>query len=177
MLKKTGYTFLLLIISFHKICVGQDVAFSQFYTNPLYLNPAFAGATGVPRIVLQYRDQWHGFGNAFTTYSAAIDFPFKPLQGGIGLNLINDTQGEGLLNSLQVNLAYAVFLRLSRTFRLHGGLQTSFFQNSLNTSKLVFSDNLDLNYGNHSVTAEIFSDPNYSFADFSAGLISVSLKY
>ena len=30
---------------------AQDPAFSQFYANPLYLNPAFAGAT--PKGVLE----------------------------------------------------------------------------------------------------------------------------
>ena len=38
---------------------AQDPAFSQFYANPLYLNPAFAGAApkGAPRTNLNYRDQ------------------------------------------------------------------------------------------------------------------------
>jgi hypothetical protein len=30
---------------------AQDVHFSQFYANPVYLNPAFAGANVCPRIV------------------------------------------------------------------------------------------------------------------------------
>ena len=29
---------------------AQDVGFSQFYANPLYLNPAFAGSKVAPRI-------------------------------------------------------------------------------------------------------------------------------
>lgn len=175
---KSGIRYIFLIITawLHVFGHAQDVTFSQFYTNPLYLNPAFAGATGVPRVSVQYRDQWHGFDNAYTTYSAAIDFPVRSLQGGIGLHLINDTQGSGLLSNIQMNLSYAVYVRLSRTFRLHGGLQAGYFQNSLNTSKLIFSDNLDMNYGNHGTTAEIFSDPEYAFADFSAGLLAFSEK-
>ena len=37
---------------------AQDAMFSQFYANPLYLNPAFAGSNVCPRISLNFRDQW-----------------------------------------------------------------------------------------------------------------------
>ncbi len=157
---------------------GQDISFSQFYTNPLYLNPAFSGSVGVPRFALQYRNQWSGFDNAFTTYSAAYDMPVKKLQGGIGLNIFNDTQGNKLLNSLQVNFSYAVFIQLSENYSLHGGLQVGYKQNSLNTSELVFSDNLDQNYGNHGTSQELanLTDPNYGFIDFSTGFLIYSKR-
>ncbi|MGM0621184.1 MAG: type IX secretion system membrane protein PorP/SprF, partial [Bacteroidota bacterium] len=54
---------------------AQDVSFSQFYASPLYLNPAFAGSVEIPRFTVQYRNQWHAFNNAYTTYNAAFDFP------------------------------------------------------------------------------------------------------
>ena len=34
-----------MLLSISKEIRAQDPAFSQFYANPLYLNPAFAGAT------------------------------------------------------------------------------------------------------------------------------------
>ena len=166
------------IIFWATIASGQDVSFSQFYTNPLYLNPAFSGSVGVPRVALQYRNQWSGFDNAFTTYSAAFDMPVKKLQGGIGLNVINDTQGNNLLNSIQVNSSYAVYLQLSENYRLHGGLQVGYNQNSLNTSQLVFNDNLDPNYGDHGTSQELakLTDPNYSFVDLSTGFLIYSKR-
>ena len=33
---------------------AQDPAFSQFYANPLYLNPAFAGTNDCPRVNLNF---------------------------------------------------------------------------------------------------------------------------
>jgi len=84
LLKYIRNTILVFVFLGFRVASSQDISFSQFYANPLYLNPAFSGSVGIPRIALQYRDQWSGFGNAFTTYSAAFDMPVKKLQGGIG---------------------------------------------------------------------------------------------
>ncbi|NOR76495.1 MAG: type IX secretion system membrane protein PorP/SprF [Draconibacterium sp.] len=157
---------------------GQDVSFSQFYTNPLYLNPAFSGSAGVPRVAMQYRNQWHSFENAFTTYSAAFDIPVKKLHGGIGLNVLNDAQGNHLINSTQINLSYSVNVQLSESYMFKGGLQVGYNQNSLKTSDLIFSDNLDINFGNHGTSQELqnLTDPNYSFIDFSTGILVYSKR-
>ena len=37
---------------------AQDAMFSQYYANPLYLNPAFAGTNVCPRLAFHFRDQW-----------------------------------------------------------------------------------------------------------------------
>jgi len=160
------------------IAFSQDISFSQFYANPLYLNPAFSGSVGVPRVALQYRNQWQGFDNAFTTCSAAFDMPVEKLQGGIGAYVLNDAQADGILNTLQVNISYAVFIRLSENYRLHGALQAGFNQNSLNTSRLIFADNLDPNNGDHGTSGELatLTDPNYNYADFSMGVLMYSKR-
>ena len=66
---------------------AQDPAFSQFYANPLYLNPAFAGAApkGAPRTNLNYRDQWPGIGRTFITTSVSYDKHVDKVGGGLGL--------------------------------------------------------------------------------------------
>jgi hypothetical protein len=51
---------------------GQDANFSQFYANPLYLNPAFAGAFQCPRINLNHRNQYPNY-SVFQTYSGSYD--------------------------------------------------------------------------------------------------------
>ena len=178
MLVKIRNSFVLIGLFFSGIAGAQDISFSQFYANPLYLNPAFSGSVGVPRVAVQYRNQWTGFDNAFTTYSAAFDVPVKKLQGGIGGYFLNDSQADGILNTLQFNLSYAVFIQISEKYRLHGALQAGYIQNSLNTNRLVFADNLDPNYGNHGTSAELatLTDPNYSFADFSGGILMYSKR-
>jgi type IX secretion system PorP/SprF family membrane protein len=157
---------------------AQDVSFSQFYSNPLYLNPAFAGSLGVGRAAVHYRNQWNSFSNAFNTYSVAIDFPVKKLQGGLGFFILNDAQAANSLQSIQLNAVYSVFIEVSENYRLQGAIQAGFHQNSLRIDKLIFPDNLDPFYGNHGVSREIefLADPNFSFFDFSTGVLLYNQK-
>ncbi|MCG8573993.1 MAG: type IX secretion system membrane protein PorP/SprF, partial [Flavobacteriales bacterium] len=46
---------------------SQDPEFTQFYANPIYLNPAFAGSHGCPRLNLNHRNQWPSISGAFVT--------------------------------------------------------------------------------------------------------------
>ena len=172
------HIFILILLFWATLGNAQDVSFSQFYTNPLYLNPAFAGTIGVPRVALQYRNQWHAFDNAFNTYSAAMDMPVEKLRGGIGFNFINDAQANGALNTYQANAAYAVNIQLSEHYWLNGGIQAGYHQNSLNVDDLIFADNLDPITGNTGVSGEVglITDPNHSYVDFSTGVLVYSQK-
>lgn len=158
---------------------GQDVSFSQFYANPLYLNPSFSGIQGVPRSSLQYRNQWSGIENAFNTYSFSFDIPAKFLGGGLGIHVMNDAMNNGMLNNLQANLSYAVQVRLSEFYFMRGGLQAGLNQYSLRTNELIFNDNLDMNFGNHGISRELayLSDPNHASLDFSSGILVYSQRY
>ena len=72
---------------------AQDPHFSQFFTSPLTLNPAFTGKFyGSYRVMGNYRNQWPTINNAFTTATAAIDF--HVLQNSISAN---DTWGVGFV--------------------------------------------------------------------------------
>lgn len=154
----------------------QDVSFSQFYASPLYLNPAFAGSVEIPRFTVQYRNQWHAFNNAYTTYNAAFDFPVEKLGGGLGVFLLNDAQANNMFNSMQINVAYSVHVRLSERFRLNGGIQGGFFYNTFKVGELVFPDNLAAQSGSRAVSGELqyLTEPDYFYPDFSAGVMVYS---
>jgi type IX secretion system PorP/SprF family membrane protein len=154
---------------------GQDVSFSQFYSNPLYLNPAFAGSINVPRVAMQYRNQWPGFNNAYKTYCLGFDLPVEVLQGGAGILLMNDAQANSALNMFQADIMYSKFIRLNKKFNLRGALQAGLHQNSLVWSKLVFPDNIDPDFGNNGISQETpIADPNYLFLDVSSGILLYS---
>ncbi len=151
---------------------AQDVGFSQFYSNPLYLNPAFSGTLGVPRLNMQYRDQWHALPNAYLTQSVSFDIPSERLNGGIGINLVKDAQANNLLTTYQADLIYTYIFRMTEGIYCSGALQAGFHQNRLDWNNLVFPDNLDAYTGSHGTTAEIpINDRNYRFFDFATGVL------
>lgn len=128
---------------------AQDVPFSQFYANPLYLNPAFAGSQVAPRISLGYRAQWPGLVSPYTTVSASWDQYFDDLHGGVGAIIMSDRQGDhGILTTNMVGVMYAFHFQLTRDIHLSAALQTSVVQNALNVSTAMrFPSQIDPELG------------------------------
>ena len=75
---------------------AQDPVFSQFYSAPLQLNPAFAGTTYAPRISLIYRNQWSVFEGGFQTYAASYEQSVERLNSGFGVSVESDNQTVNL---------------------------------------------------------------------------------
>src|SRR5438105_4751991 len=127
--------------------LAQDPEFTQFYANPLYLNPAFAGSARCPRLNLNYRNQWPALTGTFVTYSASYDQYFEGISGGLGLLVLNDKAGEGTLTSSYSSLIYAYQLNITREFSIRTGLQATYAQKTLDVDKLTFGDQIDPRYG------------------------------
>lgn len=150
---------------------AQDPQFTQFYANPLYLNPAFAGAARCPRVVLNYRNQWPALSGTFVTTSASYDQHVDGLNGGLGLLITNDQAGKGTLNTTTVSGQYAYQLAVSRDFSLSAGFQATYFQKTLDWNKLTFGDMIDPRRGFVYNTNDVPRGGSVSGADFSAGLM------
>ena len=157
---------------------AQDPAFSQFYANPLYLNPAFAGATpkGCPRANLNYRDQWPGIGRTYVTTSASWDQHINAIGGGLGVMVAQDRSGAGSLNTTHASLLYSYHLEVNRKFAVKAGFEASYRSISLDWSKLTFGDMIDPRDGFVYNTQEDIANnaTTRSFPDFSAGLVGYS---
>lgn len=159
--------------------MAQDPAFTQFYANPLYLNPAMAGSANCPRIAMNYRNQWPGLKSEFISSSISIDKNVEALNGGVGLHVINDYQSEGILSSTQVSAIYSYQLQVSRKLTVLSGVQASYQQRVLDKSKLQFGDQIDPHYGFVYPTEEnldLFAD-DVSYADVSLGLMAFTKKF
>lgn len=156
---------------------AQDPQFTQFYANPIYLNPAFAGTARCPRICMNYRNQWPSVSGSFVTYSASYDQHVDAITGGLGIIVTQDDQANGTLRSTQASAVYSYLLPVTRHFSIKAGLQAGFFQKSLNRGKLNFGDMIDARRGFVWNTNEAIPSQNKNNLDFSAGLLGYSKRY
>jgi type IX secretion system PorP/SprF family membrane protein len=155
---------------------AQDPSFSQFYANRLYLNPAFAGTANCPRLTLNYRNQWPGIDNSYITYAASFDKQIDAINGGLGVLLLQDRVGEGILNNFRGSLLYSYQFAVNRKFSIRAGFEATFVQKSIDISNLRFGDMIDARRGFVYETAEIVPVDKVTYPDFSFGLLGFSEK-
>jgi type IX secretion system PorP/SprF family membrane protein len=129
------------MLSFSK-GMAQDPAFSQSYANPLYLSPSFTGFTNGSRVALSYRDQWPGIPNSFRTYSFSFDHYLPQYKSGIGLLLMRDDRGAGMLVTQDAGLLYSYEIKINRTVYVRPGIQFKYSERKIDPSKIIFSDQL-----------------------------------
>ncbi len=165
------------VVLFNIVLVqAQDVGFSQFYANKLYLNPALAGTTNCPLVAVNYRNYFPTITNAYTTYSASIDQYKKSLHGGVGLLIMRDEQGKGTINTSSVSGMYNYTFRVTNNFRIKAGLQASLILRNIDTDGLVFPDMIDPFTGEIGESKEIISGGVKNHVAFSSGIVAYTKK-
>lgn len=158
--------------------MAQDPTFTQFYSNPVYLNPALAGSSGCPRIALNYRNQWPQLTGNFITYAAAYDTYAKNLSGGVGIMAMHDQQGQGTIQTSMIAGTYSYYLKVNRKFRIMFGGQAAYFQKYLDWSKLTFGDMIDPRRGFIYQTGDVpRGDGSHGFFDVSAGMVGFTKNF
>jgi type IX secretion system PorP/SprF family membrane protein len=157
---------------------SQDPDFSQFFNNPIHLNPAFAGAYGLPgnipespRLSASQRIQWPSLSGKFVTNSVSYDQYFPSISGGLALKVMDDDAGNGTLSTRSASLAYSYRNRLNRKWHFNLALEAGYFEKSLDWSKLSFRDMIDPSQGFIYTTQDIYRGGRVRGADFRAGLL------
>jgi type IX secretion system PorP/SprF family membrane protein len=152
---------------------GQDPVLSQFYSNTVYLNPAFTGSSGRPRISAGYRNQFPSLGQVYVDYHTAFDMPSSLFGGGFGFNVMNDVQAGGQLNNLRFDGIYSHAIILHPEVEMIAGLQASYVIRSIRTDGLILPDGIDNLTGNYypDLSGEELSDQTVGYPDFAAGVL------
>lgn len=138
-MKKIATLIVLISLSFG-LRAQQDVMFSQYMFNGLFLNPAYAGSHKYFSSTLLHRSQWLDFEGAPTTAIIAVDGPLLSQTMGLGLIVANDK--IGVTSQTDVFANYSYFLKLGEG-NLGLGLKAGFSNYSSQVGSLVVWDTDD----------------------------------
>ncbi|HOZ78393.1 MAG TPA: PorP/SprF family type IX secretion system membrane protein [Ferruginibacter sp.] len=176
---KKALSFLLLVATV-TVVKAQDPHFSQFFSSPLTLNPAFTGKfDGSWRLAANHRDQWPSIPKAYVTTSASLDFGIlknKIPEGdvfGIGFSGLSDQSADAALklNYGSMSLSYHKALDEDGYNTIGAGFQATYSSVVLDPTKLTFEDQLTQN-GFTNPTSEVFNNgTSQSYFDMNAGLL------
>ena len=159
-----------------KIAIGQDAEFTQFYSNPIYLNPAFAGTNNCPRLSTNHRSQWTGLPNVFNTTSFSYDQNINKIHGGFGVMVLSDRLNNAIQNN-KISGMYSYEIKISKKFNLRTGIEASFWQNKFNQNELTFVDMIDPIRGFVYSTANNTLNSSKNGVDLSSGILAYSDKF
>ncbi len=168
----------LLLSAIAGVSSAQDPHFSQFYASPTLLNPAMTGA-GLcgGRIALNYRNQWPSIGNNYRTFAAAYDQYMPGVSSGIGVQVMQDVAGDGLLSTKQLGLSYAYRVPLGRHWNMQFAMQGTWFQRSIDFSRLYFADQIVAQKGFVLPTSEQLPTEQINFPSLSSGALVFSERF
>lgn len=148
--------------------VAQDIHFSQFYANPIYLNPAYTGATFEHRFIGNYRNQWPGISKTYSSYAASYDYNMTDINSGVGIQVMQDRSGTSRLTTTAFMASYAYYYSISKFKDIRMGLQLGYISKYFDLSDVVFNDQL---YTGSSVSTDFQNIAKVNFVNINAGAL------
>lgn len=135
-------TFILFAVA---MASAQDIHFSQFYSTPMQTSPVNAGNfDGDWRAILNNKNQWNTFTNAYRTFAGSVDYSHKSLfvngdQSGLGIVINRDIAGDGKFGTTQIMLNAAYYYPLWSEKLLAGlGFSTGYARHNVHIDELNF---------------------------------------
>lgn len=124
---------------------AQDIHFSQFYSTPMQTSPANTGNfAGDWRAILNNKNQWNSFTNAYRTFAGSVDYSHKSLfvngdQPGLGIVINRDIAGDGKFGTTQIMLDAAYYYPFMSEKILAGvGFSVGYARHEIRIDKLNF---------------------------------------
>jgi len=157
---------------------SQDIHSSQFWINPIGLNPAATGFfDGTLRLGGYNRTQWRSVSKAFQTNGIYVDMatkrPVKQDLFGFGIMMNYDQTGDSRYTTIDGNMlfSYAHALNYRNNNFLMGGITLGCVQRSWDYTLLSFDEQyVDGFYNPKSPISETFTGSNLWFFDCGLGI-------
>ncbi|MBO7132911.1 MAG: PorP/SprF family type IX secretion system membrane protein [Bacteroidales bacterium] len=124
---------------------AQDIHFSQFYSTPMQTSPANTGNfAGEWRAILNNKNQWNSFTNAYRTFAGSVDYSHESLfakgdMSGLGIFLNRDVAGDGKFGTTQIMLSAAYYFPfMSEKLLVGAGFTAGYARHNIRIENLNF---------------------------------------
>jgi type IX secretion system PorP/SprF family membrane protein len=161
------------LLLYFSSAMAQDMHYSQQFSNPTYLNPAFAGLRECPNIGISYRNQWPNFSGGFSFASVYYDQHINAIHGGLGVMVLTDVQGGGAYMNTKAGVTYSYRFKVGQKMYIRLAASAAYMNRRADWRNLTFSDQFDPLLGIVRPTEESMVNVPHSkhFADFAAGAL------
>ncbi|MBD3638434.1 MAG: PorP/SprF family type IX secretion system membrane protein [Crocinitomicaceae bacterium] len=141
---------------------AQDVHFSQFYMNPVYLNPALTGNHDCDyRFSANQRTQWKSVSRPYNTFALSAENKSGWILPNLyhAVNLFHDVAGDGDFRTLEFNIssAYQIYLDHDSVHSVTPGIQIGVNHRSIDFTALSW----DNQYNGYYYDAGLGSGENF----------------
>jgi len=172
---KKLFVLFLLVIGFR--VMSQDIHFSQFYMNPIFLNPALTGNfNGDLRFTGNQRTQWRSVSRPYNTIALSAEtregFILPDMYHAV--NLFHDVSGDGNYRTIEFNLSssYRLFIDNDSLHSITPGIQLGVNHRNIDFSKLMFDNQFNGYYYDPTLpNQENFGSANRTGLNFNLGLM------
>jgi len=164
-----------LLLCTAKSFAQTDPHFSQYYANPLYLNPALTGVIdGDYRATVNFKQQWSALNSSFLTGGASFDMAPKK-NFAFGATILNQRAGELDFNYLSALVSGSYRLRFGAEGlqMVSFGLQAGVINRSFDFSQARFGNQFNpiSGYDGGMMSGETLSSQSSLVPDVNAGIM------
>lgn len=159
---------------------SQSVHFTQYWTSPVYMNPANSGMiNGKFRLSAIEKTQWIAIGKPYVSFLGGIDFPvYKSSRRkyiiGMSATLLTDLAGDSKYSTYQgiLGISFLKIFGSKNQHRIGTGLSLGFSQRTIDYTHLYFDEQFQ--NGFFDPTNEITDNigvTNYFYMDLGFGIL------
>ncbi len=182
------YVCVIILLAIAENVYSQDPTYSQYMGNELNFSPAYTGTAQDLRFSATYRTLWPNVPGKLvpgplSSYVANLDFMVKigkHYRSGIGAFAFQDVEGKGFLTTSSIGISYCQHMPhiklkgdMFDRYNIFLGFRTSYNQVKIDYKRLVFSDQIDPNYGilDQSSSFNNFGITRRGYIDLDLGLL------
>jgi type IX secretion system PorP/SprF family membrane protein len=178
-MKRNVFILILCICLKGHVSYGQQYLYSQYFANPLSINPALTGHfEGSYRFSSITRSQWAEDGNPFRSLGVSFEKALleSSSSGKLGIGLLASSDNSNMdafsVKRAALSVAYNMELDAEGNVELGAGFQGQYNQRRINPYNLTFESQFGSGgFNTGMATPEMSKASTMSYTSFNAGLL------